>query len=64
MVKCPNCGSTAQVKFEDLYFHNGNRQVERISVYSCGCGCTFKITEAFRKKPGYTKIEKMFVKNP
>ena len=65
MIKCPNCGSTAQPKvdtqviLENLYFHDGNRQVERIKVYSCGCGCLFKVTETFSKKPGYTKTEKM-----
>lgn len=58
MVKCPNCGSTAQVKFENLYFQNGVRQVERTKVFSCGCGCFFKVVETFSKKPGYTKIEK------
>ena len=58
MIKCPNCGSTAQPKLENLYFHDGNRQVERTKVYSCGCGCLFKVIETFSKKPGYTRIEK------
>ena len=31
MIKCPHCGSTAQVKQE-----SGN-------TYSCGCGCWFTI---------------------
>jgi hypothetical protein len=60
MVKCPNCGSTAQPELQNLYFHDGNRQVERIKVYSCGCRCLFKVTETFSKKPGDTKIETMF----
>lgn len=31
MIKCPHCGSTAQVKQE-----SGN-------TYSCGCGCWFTV---------------------
>ena len=33
MIKCPNCGSTAQVKQE-----SGN-------TYSCGCGCWFTVIQ-------------------
>ena len=41
MIKCPNCGSTAQVKVE--YIPNSTRTVmtERIV---CGCGCTITAT--------------------
>jgi len=33
MIKCPHCGSTAQVKQE-----SGN-------TYSCGCGCWFTVIQ-------------------
>ena len=36
MMKCPNCGSTAQIKLLDT-IEAGNRIVER---YSCGCGAS------------------------
>ena len=39
MVKCPNCGSTAQVKYKaerlDIYDNTIHE------MYSCGCGCEF-----------------------
>lgn len=44
MVKCPNCGSTAQVEcvWEDteLYSHETYRE------YICGCGCHWELTYA------------------
>jgi hypothetical protein len=36
MMKCPNCGSTAQIKLLDT-IEAGNRIVEQ---YSCGCGAS------------------------
>ena len=62
MIKCPNCGSTAQVKFNDAYFHNYEELVERISIYSCGCGQHFKVIQPFEMAP-YCSIEKMFVQS-
>ena len=42
MIKCPNCGSSAQVKLNDdavLNHDNG-----RLTVGAeCGCGCQFTI---------------------
>ena len=39
MIKCPNCGSTAQVQYKaerkDIY----NNTIHE--MYSCGCGCDF-----------------------
>ena len=41
-MKCPNCGSSAQVRLvwedEDLPTHY------RYKAYQCGCGCRFKVT--------------------
>ena len=40
MIKCPNCGSTAQVQYKaerlDIYDNTVHE------MYSCGCGCEFK----------------------
>ncbi len=41
MIKCPNCGSTAQVVCE---WHSKNFYHEIKAEYSCGCGCTFEVT--------------------
>lgn len=42
MIKCPNCGSTAQVSLvwmdEDGYTNEHYRE------YICGCGCVFEAT--------------------
>ena len=41
LVKCPYCGSTAQVKRE-LAVPSESRNGEIISIhYKCGCGCHF-----------------------
>ena len=37
MIKCPNCGSTAQVKVKE---QNWGEKVA-IRLYECGCGCMF-----------------------
>lgn len=40
MVKCPNCGSTAQVrKYKEIVSAD---RTEIKEFYSCGCGCWFK----------------------
>lgn len=41
VVKCPNCGSTAQVKRE-LVVPSESADNEIVSIhYACGCGCHF-----------------------
>ena len=39
-IKCPNCGSTAQVElvWEDYDSYSAQRRNE----YECGCGCRFE----------------------
>ena len=47
MIKCPNCGSTAQPKlFETEYQENG-WTIKRISYYRCGCGWGFTTAAIF-----------------
>lgn len=41
MIKCPNCGSSAQVVCE---WHDKSLYHEIKAEYSCGCGCTFEVT--------------------
>ena len=42
MIKCPNCGSSAQVELvwvdSDMYTSAHYKQ------YACGCGCDFVVT--------------------
>ena len=35
MIKCPNCGSTAQIKFIESYHYTTKSIAEK---YECGCG--------------------------
>ena len=41
MVKCPLCGSTAQVKLNSTYHFSGVRTAGLNEHYKCGCGCVF-----------------------
>jgi transcription initiation factor TFIIIB Brf1 subunit/transcription initiation factor TFIIB len=48
MIKCPNCGSTAQVKKDLEITQNKRRNSEtKIVFYSCGCGCEFEISQFY-----------------
>lgn len=47
MIKCPNCGSTAQLKlmFADDLDERANADLNWVHQYfHCGCGCDFKVT--------------------
>jgi hypothetical protein len=48
MIKCPHCGSTAQVELDD-YIDDfcGSIQVH----YDCGCGCHFYIWHEAKGEP-------------
>lgn len=43
--KCPNCGSTAQVRVVDVhhFITNTNGHFYQRELYKCGCGCTFQL---------------------
>lgn len=41
MIKCPHCGSTAQVEVCDHYNHYGDNPK---TDFICGCGCHFEVT--------------------
>ena len=53
MIKCPNCGSTAQVKVlcgDNLkYIWVGSSNVVYQRLY-CGCGCEFVRVFEFKEK--------------
>lgn len=52
MIKCPNCGSTAQVKVS--YAPNPTRTVI-IEQRICGCGCRTTATYKLAKEETRTK---------
>ena len=41
MIKCPNCGSSAQVKLFDDEFEDDPCGAIRYKTYLCGCGHLF-----------------------
>lgn len=47
MIKCPNCGSTAQVKYLKGKFEEDGEQICAIRKYRCGCGEIFHTTEYY-----------------
>ena len=47
MIKCPNCGSTAQVRF-DRVADTFNDDCH-IDIYKCGCGCVFEAIYELRE---------------
>ena len=40
-MKCPNCGSTAQVRIDDYETYVWRDAVSVYLNYKCGCGCLF-----------------------
>lgn len=54
MVKCPNCGSTAQVKLVCPPFISDNGQV-LTEGFDCGCGCHFSV-EYKRNNEGFWEV--------
>ena len=54
MIKCPHCGSTAQVK------SNGNPIISKVNGnllegFHCGCGCEWEVEYA-RNENGYWEV--------
>ena len=41
MVKCPNCGSTAQIWISDHETYVWKNKISVYLIYECGCGCEF-----------------------
>lgn len=39
-IKCPNCGSTAQVKL--VWEDRDGYGTKKVKEYECGCGCKFE----------------------
>ena len=50
MIKCPNCGSTAQVKVIGVEFEDDPFGVIRYKDYKCGCGHLFATRTYYEAK--------------
>ena len=42
MIKCPNCGSSAQVEL--VWVDSSTYTSAHYEQYTCGCGCDFVVT--------------------
>jgi hypothetical protein len=47
MAKCPNCGSTAQVRVLTTEYQENGWEMEVIRYCTCGCGETFTATSLY-----------------
>ena len=45
MIKCPYCGSTAQVKLQSIDHMESSKGICAIRYYKCGCGKYFDSTQ-------------------
>lgn len=59
MTRCPNCGSTAQLKVITTEFIEDGWIIEVIRIYKCGCGQRFSSTSYYTCEDNYEYIEKI-----
>lgn len=57
MVRCPHCGSTAQVKVTGTNFVEDGWEITLYRGYECECGCRFHGTSVFYCQEQYEIIE-------
>lgn len=55
-VKCPNCGSTAQVRMINHQSFVYSTTISLYLGYKCGCGCHFSTKEVLERKPEEIEI--------
>ena len=59
MTRCPNCGSSAQIRVTDTEYDEDGWDIEVVRTYKCGCGCAFTGTSCFHCSDGYEIIEEL-----
>lgn len=50
MIKCPDCGSTAQLRLIDVTFEGDETWAQCYRTYKCGCGCEFITYQPYRSE--------------
>ena len=63
MIKCPNCGSTAQIKFLCHDFFVWQNTVSVYLTYRCGCGRLFSTRIIMNREQEVlhnAKVDKVF----
>ena len=56
MLKCPNCGSTAQPTLIDTLWSEDGWTAYRINKYKCGCGHHFETIATFECVDAYEEV--------
>lgn len=59
MPKCPNCGSSAQVRLSASTYEEDGWTIKATHYYTCGCGCTFTGTSYYHCQEAYEIIEEI-----
>ena len=59
-VKCPNCGSTAQISVVDTEFEEQGNHIVKYTTYYCGCKHLF-LTSAVYEQQGEERVEDFIV---
>ena len=47
MIKCPNCGSSAQIELIDRWYHEDDDIIIVERLYHCGCGKDFYTNQPY-----------------
>ena len=47
MIKCPKCGSTAQLEIFETEYKEDGAKIEVIRYYRCGCGHGFTTSSLY-----------------
>ena len=58
MTRCPNCGSSAQLKVIATKYNEDGWTIEVVRTYKCGCGQKFTGTSYYTGKECYEIVEK------
>ena len=59
MTRCPNCGSSAQLKVTETEYNEDGWEIEVVRTYKCGCGCGFTGTSYYHCQECYEIVEKL-----
>ena len=59
MTRCPNCGSSAQLKVIAIEYNEDGWDLEVVRTYKCGCGQVFTGTIHYTCRECYEIVEKI-----
>lgn len=59
MLRCPNCGSSAQSKVVATEYNEDGWTIQVVRTYKCGCGQRFTGTSYYTCQECYEIVEKI-----